>query len=67
VSKLREIRQAKTLTQEEVARKIGLTVTGYRQIEIDAVDPKLSNAMAIAAVLGVAIEDIWSIGTGHPA
>lgn len=59
MSRLREIRKEKGLTIEEVARKAGLTLTGYRNIEIGEADPKLTSAKAIASALGVAIEEIW--------
>lgn len=60
MSRLRELREAKGLTQEQLARLAGLTHTGYRLIENEQVDPKLSSVLAICAALGCTAEEAFS-------
>src|SRR5918999_356488 len=55
--RVRRLRKERGLTQEEVARRAGLTLNSYGDIERGHVrDPHLSSLEAIAQALGVSIE-----------
>ncbi|GHU77585.1 hypothetical protein AGMMS49992_25950 [Clostridia bacterium] len=49
---IRCIRRTKGITQVELARKVGITQSGYSQIENGEVKPKVKVAKRIAQVLG---------------
>src|SRR5918994_527727 len=75
--RVRRLRKEHALTQEEVARRAGLTLNSYGDIERGHVrDPHLSSLEAIAGALGVPIQALVSeeaavpladaSGTGQP-
>lgn len=62
---LKRIRENAGLTQEDLARKAGLTLSGLRQVETGRREPRLATAQAIASALGVPIEQIWPYSAEH--
>lgn len=59
-NRIREVRQqSKTLTQSELARKVGATRQTIIAIEAQKYAPSLELAFRIAYVLGVDIEDLF--------
>jgi len=56
---LRELREAKGLTQEELAKALGVTRQTIIAIEKGKYDPSLKLAFKIARFFGVKIEDIF--------
>lgn len=58
-NKLREFREASRLTQEELAKILGVTRQTIIAIEKEKYDPSLRLAFKIARVFGVKIEDIF--------
>lgn len=58
-SKLRRLREARGLTQEQVAHRAGMTLGGYRKVEVGVKsNPRLRTLEAIAYVLGVKVADL---------
>ncbi|AMM54642.1 helix-turn-helix transcriptional regulator [Pyrococcus kukulkanii] len=58
-NRLREFREAYGLTQEELARALGVTRQTIIAIEKGKYDPSLKLAFKIARFFGVKIEDIF--------
>ena len=58
-NRLRELREARGLTQEELARALGVTRQTIIAIEKGKYDPSLRLAFKIARFFGVKIEDIF--------
>ena len=58
--RLRELRQAKGLTCEQVAEKMGLTKATYNKKERGIITITLSDAKKIASIIDYSIEDIFS-------
>ncbi|WP_461866441.1 helix-turn-helix transcriptional regulator [Thermococcus sp.] len=58
-NRLRELREAKGLTQEELAKALGVTRQTIIAIEKGKYDPSLKLAFKIARFFGVKIEDIF--------
>lgn len=59
-NRIREVRaQSKTLTQSELARKVGATRQTIIAIEAQKYAPSLELAFRIAYVLGVDIEELF--------
>lgn len=58
-NRLRELREAKDLTQEELAKALGVTRQTIIAIEKGRYDPSLKLAFKIARFFGVKIEDIF--------
>ncbi|NJE08045.1 transcriptional regulator [Thermococcus sp. M39] len=56
---LRELREARGLTQEELAKILGVTRQTIIAIEKGKYDPSLKLAFKIARFFGVKIEDIF--------
>lgn len=54
--RLRELRKQADLTQEELARRCGMTVGGLARIEQGKAEPGWLTVIAIAAALGVTCE-----------
>lgn len=51
--KISQIRRAKNLTQQEMAKQLGISLTAYNAIEKDETDMAISRLQQIAKVLGV--------------
>ncbi len=58
-NKLRELRETRGLTQEELAKILGVTRQTIIAIEKGKYDPSLRLAFKIARFFGVKIEDIF--------
>ncbi|WP_297514863.1 helix-turn-helix transcriptional regulator [Thermococcus sp.] len=58
-NRLRELREARGLTQEELAKALGVTRQTIIAIEKGKYDPSLRLAFKIARFFGVKIEDIF--------
>jgi len=58
-NRLRELREAKSLTQEELAKALGVTRQTIIAIEKGKYDPSLRLAFKIARFFGVNIEDVF--------
>jgi putative transcriptional regulator len=58
-SRLRVLRAERGWTQEELARRIGVSRQAVNALETDKHDPSLGLASRIAAEFGLAVEDIF--------
>jgi transcriptional regulator with XRE-family HTH domain len=57
--KIKRLRERRGFTQEQTAHRAGLTLGGYRKIEVGAnSNPRLRSLEAIAFVLGVQVRDL---------
>ncbi|ACJ16839.1 Hypothetical transcription regulator [Thermococcus onnurineus NA1] len=61
-NRVRELREARGLTQEELAKALGVTRQTIIAIEKGKYDPSLKLAFKIARFFGVLIEDIFIYG-----
>jgi transcriptional regulator with XRE-family HTH domain len=59
--KIKLVRQSKGLTQEEVAEKLNMSVSGYGDIERGDSDLKLSKLEKIADLFGLSINDLFNL------
>ena len=57
--KLKEIRERKGLTQDELAIKTGLHLTTIGKYEIDSREPKATQLKRLADALGVRMEEFF--------
>lgn len=57
---LRKAREAAGLTQEAVARKLGVNRTTYSRYEVGSRTPDVAMALRIATVLGRNVEDLFA-------
>ena len=53
VTKIKELRLAKGMTQTDVAMAVGVSLTAYRLWEIGAMKPSPENLVKLAQVLGL--------------
>jgi len=58
--KIKKIRELKNFTQDHIADKLNMSLTGYGKIERDEVDLPYSRLEQISKVLGVKVEEIVS-------
>lgn len=58
MNSLKSLRIAKALSQEDVARKAGITYKAYWSIEAGQADPKLSTIVKISSALNVSVEEL---------
>ncbi|TAN51058.1 MAG: XRE family transcriptional regulator [Methylococcaceae bacterium] len=63
--KLRVMRQFKGWSQEELAEKIGYSVSGYAKIEHGETDINISKLEKIAEVLGVNLQQLLGLSEGN--
>lgn len=56
--KIREIRQQKDLSQEEMAEKMGILQGTYNKIECGKIKLKFDDALKICQILGVSVDAI---------
>ena len=50
---IKRLRDARALTQEELAKKVGITVTALSRIERNQAEPRATTRRKLAQVLGV--------------
>ena len=62
---LKDIREENNLTQEQLAKKAGLTYKAYWNIETGKSDPKLSTLINIAKALNIKTADLINSITLH--
>ena len=58
---IRALRKAAGLTQEDLARALGVTRQTINAIENDKYDPTLGLAMRLGRLLGTPVEDIFRL------
>ena len=58
-NKIKQVRKQKGLTQEEVAKKAGISPNYYAKIERGTVNTSIEKANKIAKALGVEVSDIF--------
>ncbi len=58
-NRIRELREGKELSQEELARKIGVSRQTIHAIESNKYDPMLPLAFKIAKVFSKKVEDVF--------
>lgn len=59
-NKIKKVRELRNYTQEYMANKLGMSLTGYGNIERDETDLQYSRLEKIADALGMRIEDLIS-------
>lgn len=64
-NRIREAREKASLTQEELARKVGVTQAAVTQWETGQTMPKIPTLAAVAETLNVSID--YLIGKKEPA
>jgi putative transcriptional regulator len=65
VSRVREYRKAQGLSQEALARQLGISRQTVVNIERGANEPKVLLAIALAALLGVAVGELFRKGASN--
>jgi len=65
-SRLRLARLARGLSQEQLARKAGITHQAIQGFEAGRWDPSLKVALRIAAALGTTVEDLFQDASSYP-
>jgi putative transcriptional regulator len=58
-NRIRELRESRNLSQEELARKLGVSRQTVNAIENDKYDPMLPLAFKIARVFHLTIEEVF--------
>ena len=64
---IRALRKAAGLTQEDLARALGVTRQTINAIENDKYDPPLGLAMRLGRLLGTPVEEIFSLPESEEA
>jgi transcriptional regulator with XRE-family HTH domain len=57
-NKIKRLRDARALTQEELAKKVGITVTALSRIERNQAEPRATTRRKLAQALGVGPADL---------
>lgn len=57
--KLKNARKKTNLTQKEVAKKVGISVTAYQRYEADLRIPNVKTAKLIAKALNSTVEELF--------
>lgn len=57
--KIKELREAKGLTQEHVAQQLGVTQGTVANWETGARTPTLANLVRVADILGVSLDEVY--------
>lgn len=60
-NRIRELRKAAGLRQEDLARELGVTRQTINAIENDKYDPTLGLAMRLGRLLGTPVEEIFRL------
>lgn len=63
-TKLQQARQKAGISQEKIAKTVGLTKLGYQNYEYGRREPRIGTAILIADALG--IQDVRSLWGGNP-
>lgn len=59
ILRLRQLRRARELTQQQIAKRVGIHVNAYGAIEKGKAVPSLNTAREIAKVFGESIEHVF--------
>lgn len=62
---IRELREHRSWTQEEMAEKLGMTRNGYAKIERGESTPNLERLDEIASILGVKVIELLKLENRH--
>jgi transcriptional regulator with XRE-family HTH domain len=65
--RLKELRRARELTQEQLARTIGVGLDAVRKWERGDRTPRLDMAAKLAEALGVTIDELAGVGRSEAA
>ncbi|MDP2807415.1 MAG: helix-turn-helix transcriptional regulator [bacterium] len=65
--RIRELRKARGLTQEQLAERTDLDYTSIGSLERGIFNPSLNTAGKIAAALGISIQQLITIPAGKPS
>ncbi|NHN83999.1 helix-turn-helix domain-containing protein [Acetobacter musti] len=60
-NRLREIRQSRSLTQAELASRIGVSRKTINTVENGVFTPSVALALALARDLGILVEDLFQL------
>lgn len=60
-NKIRELRKAKGLRQEDIANELGVTRQTINAIENDKYNPTLELAMKLSKLLKTSVEDLFEL------
>ena len=63
-NKIKEYRQAMELTQQELAKKIGVSETHLQRIEYGKARPNIETALRLAHQLCTTVEDLFPLTVG---
>ncbi|HJW29482.1 MAG TPA: helix-turn-helix transcriptional regulator [Saprospiraceae bacterium] len=58
--RIRKIREARGLSQKEVANKIKMDQSQYSKLEKDKTDPSLSTLVKVAKALGIQLSELFA-------
>lgn len=58
-NRIQELREAMGLTQEEVAKRVGVTRQTINAIENDKYNPTLELAFRLAGLFGTTVDDVF--------
>ena len=58
--RIRKIREARGLSQKEVANKIKMDQSQYSKLEKDRTDPSLSTLVKVAKALGIQLSELFA-------
>ncbi len=67
VNRVREERLRRGWSQEDLARRAGLSRTGVSAIEMDRLVPSTASALSIAGAFGLRVEDLFALPKPAPA
>jgi len=62
-NRVRALRVAMGLSQEEAARRAGISTIAWRKVESGARMPRLATAQRIAKVLGASLDELFGSNT----
>jgi len=59
MNRVREVRRSQSITQEELARRSGVTTSTIQKLEAGRFEPRLLTARRIARALGSSLADLF--------
>lgn len=62
--RLGQVRREQGLTQRELAARAGITQVALSHLETRRAQPRLTTARALAAALGVSVDELWPTSNG---
>ncbi|HEY8399709.1 MAG TPA: helix-turn-helix domain-containing protein [Cytophagaceae bacterium] len=64
-TKIRKLRELRNLKQEDMADKLGISLTSYGKLERDETDISMERLEQIAKVLGLSVPEVLSFDEKH--